>query len=355
MTGHEKRTAALQKATSVDVARRAGVSQATVSRVFNAGAVVSEATRAKVMAAARQLGYVPNAIARSLITQQTNIVGLLMAHISSPFQPYIQEAFIQQLQERGRQVLVFSAGPDQEVDDLLPLVLQYRVAGLICTSIPLSSSVVAACRRHGIPVVLFNRYVPGQPVSAVCCDNVEGGRLVANLFLDAGHQQIACISGDPNSSTSRDRTKGFTDRLRERGTVSLAHEQGPYTYEAGYEAARRLLARSQRPDAVFCVSDVLALGAIDASRACGLRVPEDISVVGFDDIPMASWRSYALTTIREPVAAMVDTTIAMLLERLAAPETEAAIRLFPGTLVARQSARLASNAPRGDADARSPT
>ncbi len=340
MAGNEKRSTTVQKATSVDVARRAGVSQATVSRVFNNGDVVSPETRAKVQEAARQLRYVPNAIARSLITRQTNIVGLMMAHISSPFQPYVQETFIQKLHEHGRQVLVFSAGPDQEVDDLLPLVLRYRLDGLICTSITLSSSVVEMCSHNDIPVVLFNRYVPGQQVSAVCCDNVEGGRLVANFFLDTGHKRIACITGDPNSSTSRDREKGFADRLRERGLVSIQREQGRYTYEAGYAAARRLLEQPRRPDALFCVSDVMALGAIDVIRERGLRVPEDISVVGFDDIPMASWRSYALTTIREPVAEMVDATIAMLLERLEAPATEPAIKLFPGTLVTRQSAQL---------------
>ena len=239
-------------------------------------------------------------------------------------------------------LLASIAGPDQEVDDLLPLVLQYRLDGLICTSITLSSSVVETCGQYGIPVVLFNRYVPEQRVSAVCCDNVEGGRLVANFFLNAGHKRIACITGDSNSSTSRDREKGFTDRLRERGVISIQREQGRYTYEAGYEAVRQLLSRPQPPDAMFCVSDVMALGALDACRECGLRVPEDIAVVGFDDIPMASWRSYALTTIREPIGEMVDATIAMLLERIEAPETEPAIRLFPGALVVRQSARPAA-------------
>ncbi len=331
-----------RKITSVDVARLAGVHQSTVSRAFSDDGSVAPETRDRVLAAARRLGYTPNAIARSLITNQSNIVGVVMAGISSPFQPYVLEKFLQALQERGRQALVFSAPPGQEIDDILPAVLQYRVDGLIITSATLSSARLEDCARAGTPVILFNRNVPGGGASAVCCDNVEGGRLVANLLLDAGHRRLAYIAGSANSSTNRDREKGFTDRLYERGIVGTLREQGRYSYESGYEAARRLLERDDPPDAIFCASDIIALGALDLARERGVRVPDDLSIVGFDDIPMARWSAYALTTIRQPVDAMIAATLALLQERRAAPDAPPVTKLFPGALVERGSARRAS-------------
>lgn len=329
-----------QKVTSIDVARLAGVSQATVSRTFSGDTTVTAKTRAKVMQAAEQLEYTPNAIARSLITQRTQIIGLVMAHLSSPFYPYVLEKFIQKFQTIGRQVLIFSAAANQEVDAVLPLALQYQVDALIITSATLSSDMVKECVRAGTPVILFNRYMLGQQVSAVCCDNVEGGRLVADLLLDAGHKRIAYIAGSENTSTNRDREKGFSDRLRERGQSLLLREQGHYTYELGYTAAERLLRRADPPDAIFCASDVMALGALDYAREQSLSVPDDLSIIGFDDIPMADWAAYSLTTVRQPIDQMIDTTVSLLQTQLDAPDSEPLVSLLPGKIIARRSARL---------------
>lgn len=331
---------ASQRITSQDVARLAGVSQATVSRTFSGDRTVSEATREKVLEAAQRLEYKPNAIARSLITQRTNIVGIVMAYLSSPFYPYVLEKFIQELQTSGRQTLVFSAAADQEADAVLPLALEYQVDALIVTSATLSSKMVEECARAGTPVVLFNRSMVGRRVSAVCCDNLEGGRLVADVLLDAGHTRPAYVSGSVNASTNRDRERGFAERLRERGLPLALREQGHYTYESGYAAAQRLLERDDPPDALFCANDITALGALDLARKRGVRVPDELSVIGFDDIPMAAWAAYDLTTIRQPVDAMIAATLAVLQARLDAPEAAPDIRLIPGALVARGSARL---------------
>ncbi|RME80782.1 MAG: LacI family DNA-binding transcriptional regulator [Caldilineae bacterium] len=331
----------MKRVTSIDVARLAGVSQSTVSRAFTPGASISETARRKVLQAAAQLGYKPSAIARSLSTQHTNIIGIVMGRITSPFHPYVLEKFIQALQAAGRQSLLFSTPPDQEVDDLLELVLQYRVDGLVITSATISSEMADECIRHGAPVVLFNRYVLGSSVNAVCTDNVEAGRLVANLLLDAGHKRIAFIEGKANASTNLDRRKGFLDRLRERGHLSCIIEPGDYTYEAGFEAARRLLERKDRPDAIFCASDIEAFGAMDAARyACGLSVPEDVSIIGFDDLPAAAWPSYNLTTIRTPVNRMIRATLDLLFRRLEEPDAPPEMILIPGALIKRESARL---------------
>lgn len=329
-----------KRITSIDVARLAGVSQSTVSRTFSPSEKysVSSKSRQKVLAVAQQLGYKPNAIARSLSMQRTNIIGIVMAYITSPFYPYVLEKFTERLQALGRQVLLFNAGPNQEVDDILPLVLEYQVDGLIITSATLSSEMVDECVQHGTPVILFNRYVLGANVSAVCCDNDQGGRAVANFLLDTGHKRLAYIAGTQNTSTNIDREKGFTDRLRERGVLEWQHVQGNYTYEAGYEATKRLLQRHDRPDAIFCANDIMALGAIDAARfEMGLKIPEELSIIGFDDIPAANWPSYSLTTIRQPVNQMIQATIDLLIERIDAPQAEPVLKLIPGTLITRGS------------------
>jgi DNA-binding LacI/PurR family transcriptional regulator len=331
----------IRRKTSIDVARLANVSQSAVSRTFSENGKVSAATRAKVLAAARALDYTPNVIARSLITQRTNMIGMVMADITNPFYPNVLEKFTLRLREMGQQVLLIAVQPDQGTDDLLPPLLQYQVDAVIITSATLSSEMARALARQGRPVILFNRYAPNAGVSAVCCDNVEGGRLVANLLLDGGHKRMAYIAGKHDTSTNIDREKGFTDRLRERGVADVLREPGEYTYESGYEATCRLLRRATPPTAIFCANDIMALGALDAARAaCGMRVPEEVSIIGFDDIPAAGWPAYNLTTIRQPVNRMITATLDLLKERLDNPQAEPVLKLLPGVLVARGSARI---------------
>jgi DNA-binding LacI/PurR family transcriptional regulator len=164
---------------------------------------------------------------------------------------------------------------------------------------------------------------------------------VANLLLDAGHKHLAYIAGKHNTSTNIDREKGFTDRLRERGVADWLREQGDYTYDSGYQAACQLLQRAIPPTAIFCANDIMALGALDAARtACERQVPEDVSIIGFDDIPAANWPAYNLTTIRQPVNRMISATLDLLKERLDNPQAEPVLKLLPGVLVTRGSARI---------------
>lgn len=327
--------------TSIEVARLAGVSQATVSRVFSANNLVADETTAKVVQAAQTLGYKPNAIARSLITRRTDMIGIVMAEITSPFYPYVLEKFTQRLHELGKRVLLFSTGPDGDVDETLQDVLKYQVDGLIVANATLSSTLVSECANRGTPLMLFNRYVRGAQADAVCCDNVAGGQLVADKLLQAGHRRLAYIAGKHNTSTNVDRERGFRERLRELDYDLLLREPGEYTYESGYDAAKRLLDRDDPPDAIFCANDITALGAIDAARDRGVAIPGDLSIVGFDDIPAASWTGYSLTTVRQPVNAMIDMTVRVLLQRIAAPDIDPAITFVPGKWVQRNSARLA--------------
>ncbi len=346
--GQEFEKEGMRLVTSHDVARMAGVSQSTVSRTFSQSDRVSPETRGRVLAAADELGYQPSAIARSLRTQQTNIVGIVMADITSPFYPYVLEKFTARLQESGRRVLLFNAPPNEEIDEIMPLVQAYRVDALIITSATLSSAMADEFMQQGTPVILFNRYVLGSSASSVCCDNVEGGRLAVNVLLDSGHERLAYIAGTVNTSTNADREKGFFDRLRERGVTNALRAQGAYTYESGYNAALDLLNRAAPPDAIFCANDIMAMGAIDAAqRTLGLTVPDDVSIMGFDDIPAARWAAYNLTTIRQGVNRMIDTTLDMLYERIGDPSLPSRLTLIPGELMIRGSVRGMSRREHG--------
>ncbi len=327
--------------TSIDVARLAGVSQSTVSRAFgeNDGASVSAKTRQKIQLAAQKLGYKPNALARSLITQRSGFIGIVMGYVTAPFYSYSLEKITQKLHATGHRVLLFTHQPDQDIDEILPLVLQYQVDGLIITSTTLSSMMANECARNGTPVILFNRYVFGASASAVSCDNVAGGRAAADVLLDAGHRRFAFIAGRPNSSTNLDRERGFSEQLRARGQSEWLCEQGSYTYHSGNEAAGRLFGRADPPDAIFCADDTMALGAIDRARELGIRVPEDVSIVGFDDIPAASWSAYSLTTIRQPVDQMVDLTLELLNKQIESCTIEPVFKFLPGTLIQRRTVR----------------
>ncbi|MBI5304724.1 MAG: LacI family DNA-binding transcriptional regulator [Chloroflexi bacterium] len=331
----------LRQVSSIDVARVAGVSQSTVSRVFSDSNAVTLKTRDKVLQVARKLGYKPNAIARSLSRQRTDIVGIVMADMTNPFIPILLEQLTQRLQSTGRHVLLFNVTADREVDDALPFLLQYQVDAIIITSATISSEMANECARRGTPVILVNRYVPGANASAVSCDNVAGGRLVADLFLDARHTRLAYVAGWQNTSTNLDREKGFGDRLRERNQIAWLRELGEYTYDSGYAAARRLLQRDDPPDAIFCANDSMAMGALDAARELRIRVPEQLSIIGFDNIPAASWQPYSLTTIQQPIDQMVDRTLELLDARIGGADIAPAQHLIPGTLIRRQSARLA--------------
>ena len=327
--------------TSIDVAERAGVSQSTVSRVFSADSPsVAAATRQRVLDAARELGYRPNAIARMMSTNTTHIIGIVMANITSPFYPYVLEKFLQQLQGIGRQVLLFTAPPGEDVDAILPHVLAHRVDALIITSATLSTAMAAECARVGTPVILFNRTTEDPTVSAVCADNINGGRMVADLLMNATHQRFGFIAGQEDTSTNRERQQGYAERLREHEIDDIIYGRGDYTYEGGYTAAIHMLRDpNTRPDAIFCANDIMALGAIDAARELNLHIPYDVSIVGFDDIPMAGWGAYNLTTVSQEVDAMIAATVELLLAKIDDPTSPPEVRYVPWQLVRRASVR----------------
>lgn len=330
--------------TSQHVARLAQVSQSAVSRAYTPGASVSSHTRARVMDAARQLGYRPNAIARSLITKRSRMIAVVMSQLDNQFYPPVLEKLSQRLRNDGYHVLLFITSRD-ESDGVLAEILQYQVDGIVMASTVLSSALARDCARAGSPVVLFNRMTQraaneDHPASAVTSDNEAGGRMAARHLVAGGHQRIAYIAGMEQSSTNLDRERGFREELALLGTRIHARAVGNYSFEGAQLAARQLFENSaERPDAVFVGSDQMALAVMDVLREeLGLSIPSDVSVVGFDNVPQAAWGAYQLTTIEQPIDQMVEATAGVLHELLHNDGQPRAITV-PCQLVVRQSSR----------------
>ena len=385
-------------ATAHQVARLAQVSQSAVSRAFTPGASVSDTTRAKVLAAARTLGYRPNALARSLITRKSGIVALVMSYLQNQFYPLVIEQLSQALQRRGLHVLMFISD-ESNANGVLEEILQYQVDGIVMASTTLSPELARQCADVGIPIVLFNR-VPalgttqandstssvtsdnhsttlspelarqcadvGIPIvlfnrvpalgttqandstSSVTSDNHGGGQLVAELLMSRGFERIAFLAGLENSSTSIERERGFNEALHAAGRKVHARAAGQYDFACAKLATRGLFEcpdPQRRPDALFVANDHMAIAVLDVLRIeLGLRVPQDVSVVGFDDVPQADWGAYRLTTVMQEVPAMVAATVGLLDEQMRAEQPVARSVVVPCRLIERDTVVTAEGA-----------
>ena len=329
-----------RKVTSLDVARRAGVSQSAVSRVFTPGASVSSRMNEKVRAAAVELGYRPNVLARSLITGKSRMIGVVVSYLENQFYPEALELLSNSLQTCGYHVLMFMASSVTDIDKVMQEIIDYQVDGIVLASVDMSSDLASRCRQADIPVVLFNRSQDDESLSAVTSDNYAGGRKVAEFFVAAGHARIGYIAGWEGASTQRDRERGFVDGLHEAGIDLYAREIGAFDHNEAEEATRRMFDRAPYPDAVFVANDHMAFGVLDTLRfELGIDVPQQVSVVGYDDVPLSSWKAYDLTTVRQSAQQMVDKTIEILLR--ADDESSQPQRFaIDGPLMIRGSAKI---------------
>ncbi len=329
------------RVTSAQVAARAGVSQSAVSRVFTPGASVAPGTADKVRRAAAELGYRPNVLARAMVSGRSRIIGLVVAYLENQFYPVALERLSNALQAQGYHILIFTATSAlDDADAVVQDLMDYQVDGIITASVAISSTLADSARDAGIPVVLFNRGQDDSGLSSVTSANFAGGRRAAEFLLAGGHRRIAHIAGWQGSSTGRDRQAGFLAALRAAGAAPLALVDGMYKREVAIDCARQLIGRHTRPDAIFVGNDHMAFAVIDAVRAAGLTPGRDISIVGYDDVPMASWNAYGLTTIRQPVNRMVDATVDTILAQIDAPGSAPQQIEVEGALVLRNSARI---------------
>ncbi|WP_162529910.1 LacI family DNA-binding transcriptional regulator [Nocardioides caldifontis] len=332
---------ARRAATSTTVAEAVGVSQSTVSRALRGDPRVREETRRLIAEAAERLGYRPT-WATSTEPSPTRTIGVVVSDLTNPFFPSLLTPVHDELRILGYRVALFAERTDIPTgQQALHNLLDHSIDGVLATTATLDSRLTEALGERDRPLVLLNRYVDGLDVDRVVADNHKGGGAAARHVIDLGHERIGVIRGPANTSTSRDRHAGLlaaVDQARLTLDDRLVHE-GPFSHQSGYQHALQMLRLPEPPTALVCGNDVIAFGAIDAAKSLGLEVPRDVSVVGFDDVPMASWEVFQLTTVRQPLDEMARAAARLLVERLEYDGDlgEGRERLFATSLVRRST------------------
>ena len=337
---------------SREVAERAGVSRSAVSRAFTPGASIAPATLKRVKAAADALGYQVNHLARGLLAHRSHLVGLVTSDPETPFRAQMISALSRALIQRGNVPAIISVGPTAEdLANASRQLLGYRAEATVFLSGSPPASLIEMARRNGQPLVLINRAETGLDV--VRCDDRGGARLAFDALRGSGTLHLGVISiATPSPSLLR-REKTFA-RLAARRDISVTVARGKHSdYVGGREAARQLVSSGVPPEAVFCVNDLLAMGAVDEFRKAGLSIPDDISVIGFDDVPMAEWTPYRLTTLRQDPERIATEVVTILDRRRETPDMPPDIGHLPRrarhTLVCQRT-ELKSYKPEGSVD-----
>lgn len=329
--------------TSYDVAVKAGVSQSAVSRCFKPGASVAPSTRKRILAAANELGYASNAMARGLITRRSNLVAVIISNLTNLYYPEVLAELTQRLSQRDMRVLLFALKTEGDVEGVLDQIWRYQVDGCI-SAVRLSDDQLRQFDKRGVALVLYNRTHPTLPVASVCCEFAGGEQLLVDGLVAAGRSRFAIIGGPEDSTVGEARLQGALARIAAAGLKGPPIARGDFSYDSGRKAFHQLRRDgATKLDAIISTNDVMALGAMDGARVdCGLQVPEQIAVVGFDGVAPATWASYQLTTVRQPVGRMTQAAVAMLLERIEDPTLGPERRSFSGELLRGASAVLAS-------------
>jgi DNA-binding LacI/PurR family transcriptional regulator len=330
-------------ASSTDVARLAGVSQSAVSRTYKPGASVSAETRRKVLAAAEQLGYRPSLIPQIMLNHRSYLVAIVIGGMYNPFYSRVLEEFTVKLQAIGHQVLLVHVESGHSLDAVIPRLASYRVDAIVSALAILSPRSADDLARFRIPVISFNTPVKNEWVSSVSCDNEGAARQIADLFVARGARRFGYITGPAGSPANEERLDGFRNRLAERGATDLRIAPADFQYQAGLQAALSFFERGKKPpEAIFCANDLMAMGAIDAIRkVVGLRVPEDVMIAGFDDIPAAAWLAYDLTTFVQDAPLMVEEALNIVSSTTASHAPAGEIRIVvPARLIERGTTQL---------------
>ncbi len=319
-----------KRITAQQVADHAGVSISAVSRAFTPGASASANTRDKVMKAAEALGYQPNVMARSLMTGRTKLIGLVSNNFNNPAFMEIFDLFTRTLQDHGLRPLLANLSDNSDPENAVAMLQQYNVDAVIVASSTVSQAFIDGCLAADIPLVhAFGKPSGNSGMHVVGADNVQGGKLAAETLLRFGYQKVAFLGGPRTASSTVDRMNGFKAGLNAKAKAPVVEVfASSYSHEQGRQMMLALLANANI-DAVFCGDDILAMGALDACKEAGRFVPRDIGILGFNDIVMASWAAYDLSTIRQPIAKIIVTAV------------EQAIKLVADDLQVTQPQRFA--------------
>jgi DNA-binding LacI/PurR family transcriptional regulator len=311
-----------------------------VSRSFTEGASVSAKTRAKVEKAANDLGYTPNALASSLTTGRTKLIGLIVNNFHNPLILEVFDLFTRGLQDRGLRPLLVNLSDATDPAASVKMLRQYSVDGVIVASSTLPSSFAESFKNAGLPVVhAFGRYAIAPDVHVVGIDNVACGRMAAEALVQRGYRRLAFLGGPRTATSTQDRVAGFLGALAPypeiRVTTSYATD---YSFDAGRAEMQRLLTETPA-EAYFCGDDLLAVGALSAIEEAGLAVPGDIGLIGLNDMEMARWQLIGLTTIHQPVAQIIEAAIDLVVSIIEKPDRPPEVRLFPCRVIERRTLR----------------
>lgn len=323
------------RVTAQHVADKAGVSRSAVSRCFGDG-LVSDDTRKRIEAAAEALGYRPNAIARSLTGRSTGLVALLLAEMENPHVDLVLKKLLLAIAEADKRALVIPETPRQDVTESTMHALDYQVDAIIVVGGTVSDRVVGQLRALDTPVFQFGRQLDG--LGGVACDSHLGGLLGGQFLIRSGRRRIAYMTKASQTDSNQRRRAGLAAALDAAGLPLLEEHSEENSFEGGYNAATRLFARLERPDALFCFNDMFALGALQAAAAFRLRVPEDVAILGFDDIPMAAWPAFGLSSLRPNLDAQVARLMTMIAEVCDGAPPRRTVDLVVPELVIRRTA-----------------
>lgn len=332
------KAAARPSVSAKDVADRAGVSRASVSRALTPGATISAETRARVLAAAEELGYQVNRLASGLIRNETGIIALIASEIATPYRAQLLAALTAKLQQAGKVTLLINTDrSDESVERALRQAISYRTDAAVFLSGMPDWSLAETCRRNGMRLVLINRDEDRPGSVLVRLDDRAAGERAVSLLLAAGCRRPALASSEAGTPSLIARETGFRDAVRAAGLPVIEERLGVTSYRTGLALGTRLIARADRPDGIFCTTDLMACGVMDAARfRFGVAIPEALSVIGFDDIAQAGWESYDLTSFAQPIDKIADAAV----EWLQSPPESAAARItLSADLVWRKSVR----------------
>ncbi|MHA6689709.1 LacI family DNA-binding transcriptional regulator [Devosia sp. A449] len=299
--------------TSVELAKIAGVSSATISRAFSAGSSMKPTTRARILALADEHGFRPNAMARSLNNSQSRLVALVVNTVANPAEAEGLDQLITRLQEQERMPLVLRCADHADRSQLMRLASTYQVDHVVLYSDAVSIDDAVRIFRSAVPVIASSEPLAGRDLSEVRLDaSAATGEIVEHL-VGLGRRHFVYLSGRASSHIDKQRMGWFADALAAHGLAFAIVEHGDYSYESGYQEADLLLRRS-RPDVIVCANDLMAIGVQDAAASLGLKVPEDLAIVGHDGVALANWDCHSITTIMPPPGA-VSAALAEIIER----------------------------------------
>ncbi len=330
--------------TAQDVANLAGVSRSAVSRTFTENGSISDSTKQKVLKAAEQLGYQVNFLAQGLNRRRSQLIGVVVAHLSDPFRSCLLEALLAEIKLKGYQALVTEVRQGDELDETMRRFTQYRVSGVIVTSGQPPVQLVRECLAFGIPVVGINRAIDLPKVDIVCSDNAMGATLAANQLIYSNCANIGWLNYKYSTWSGSNRGENFKQVLEEwqkqpqHSLINIETESNGY--EGGRTAAHQFIESGQQLDGVFCATALMACGFLDGMREKGLNAPDDFQIIGFDNTPMTAQYSYRLTTIEQNVCETAKRALWCLETRACNEELEQRIELISVSLISRNTTQL---------------